>query len=490
VYNTSDLCTDLEEGDKVQGCYRDLKELLIMLAEFYLVHRSNELVWFDEPNKFYVALGGDGAPFGKYDTACAWLVSILNLGKGILSSNDNYLLFGANCSESCITVGRFIQTLMVEVGQIQKQVFPIKVKESVVNVKFCISELPNDMKMLAYLAGELSNSAKFFSTFADVSLENCKNTNGSFGKEKSNTWHPWQYSKRLAVVEKVDAEKKKVSKQSIRPTTKRSKITTFIAQKQSRQEFVPLVGKLIDCAHVEPLHLKNNACALAHRYLLNEIISISHLEGTNSFSQVPSRSPFSKYVKTLRCKCGLTRLAKQVIKWFNETKLEGKEFDYRFTGKDSRLFLRNFMLLIASVEESIQKGTRQEVIFHVLAYICLCLRDSVSLFTRVTICDEDITKIKVLCSNYYKAHCIFLNVNPTVWTLGNVVPHHLADMKTKYGMGLGLNFMEGREAKHVFIRKYSNNTVYQHRWQQIFMHEFVTLIWLRSRGLNIPETGS
>lgn len=67
-------------------------------------------------------------------------------------------------------------------------------------------------------------------------------------------------------------------------------------------------------------------------------------------------------------------------------------------------------------------------------------------------------------------------------------PHHLADMKTKYGMGLGLNSMEGREAKHVFIRKYSNNTVYQQRWQQIFMHEFVTLIWLRSRGLNIPDT--
>jgi hypothetical protein len=49
-------------------------------------------------------------------------------------------------------------------------------------------------------------------TFAHVSLENCKNTNGSFGKEKSNTWHPWQYTKRLAVVEKVDAEKKKVNK--------------------------------------------------------------------------------------------------------------------------------------------------------------------------------------------------------------------------------------------------------------------------------------
>ena len=166
---------------------------------------------------------------------------------------------------------------------------------------------------------------------------------------------------------------------------------------------MPLVGKLIDQAHVEPLHLKNNACALAHRYLLNEIISISHLESTTSFSQVPSSSAFSKYIKLLRCKCSLSRLAKQVVKWFNETKAEGKEFDYRFTGKDSRLFLRNFMVLISSVEDSVRKGTREEVILHVLAYICLCLRDCVSIFTRVTISDEDIARIKV-CAQPSSSH--------------------------------------------------------------------------------------
>ena len=55
-------------------------------------------------------------------------------------------------------------------------------------------------------------------------------------------------------------------------------------------------------------------------------------------------------------------------------------------------------------------------------------------------------------------------------------------------MGLGLNSMEGREAKHVFIAKYSKNTLHQHRWQQIFRHEYVTLIWLCSRGLNLSTT--
>ena len=53
---------------------------------------------------------------------------------------------------------------------------------------------------------------------------------------------------------KVILEKKTVSDK-----TKRSKVTEFIAKKKSHQEFTPLVGKLIDKAHVEPLHLKNNA---------------------------------------------------------------------------------------------------------------------------------------------------------------------------------------------------------------------------------------
>ena len=60
------------------------------------------LVWFNETNIFYVSLGGDEAPSGKYDTACAWLVGFLNLRKGILSSNENYISFGANCSENFI----------------------------------------------------------------------------------------------------------------------------------------------------------------------------------------------------------------------------------------------------------------------------------------------------------------------------------------------------------------------------------------------------
>ena len=94
-----------------------------------------------------------------------------------------------------------------------------------------------------------------------------------------------------------------------------------------------MIGELVDRIHVEPLHLKNNACALAHRYLLNEVVTIANLPASvTCFDKVPTGSPFAKYVSTLR-QHNLSTLAKQIIRWFNDNK-EGKTFDYRFTVKE------------------------------------------------------------------------------------------------------------------------------------------------------------
>ena len=91
------LCDGLEESEKVNGCYRELEELILKLAEFYLSSDEYNILTFNEPNTFNIALGGDGAPFGKDDTACSWLVSFLNIRHHILSRNENFLLLGANC---------------------------------------------------------------------------------------------------------------------------------------------------------------------------------------------------------------------------------------------------------------------------------------------------------------------------------------------------------------------------------------------------------
>ena len=62
-------------------------------------HHFNEA-----PYQFKVAIGADGAPFGKDDEATAWLLSFINVGERIASHNENFLLAGANCSESHVVM--------------------------------------------------------------------------------------------------------------------------------------------------------------------------------------------------------------------------------------------------------------------------------------------------------------------------------------------------------------------------------------------------
>jgi hypothetical protein len=147
-------------------------------------------------------------------------------------------------------------------------------------------------------------------------------------------------------------------------------ITVFIAKQGSQQEFIPLVGEIIDRAHVDPLHLKNNACALARRYLLKLAVSTSNLNSISSFKQVPPNTPFFKYVETLRGKCKLNRLVKRIIRWYNDCGNCGKDFEYRFTGKDSHMFLYNFMFLVDLLKKMFRTNPRYFIFMLISAFAC------------------------------------------------------------------------------------------------------------------------
>lgn len=79
----------------VPGHYIDLKERLLQMADLYLYidsHKANFLTWFGkDKGHFLVAVGADGAPFGKANEACAWLVSFLNVSERVASPDDNFL---------------------------------------------------------------------------------------------------------------------------------------------------------------------------------------------------------------------------------------------------------------------------------------------------------------------------------------------------------------------------------------------------------------
>ena len=71
--------------------------------------RKGALKWFGETEgRFLVALGGDGCPFGKNESACSFLISFLNVGKRVASSSDNILVFAGNVEETSLIVKKYI----------------------------------------------------------------------------------------------------------------------------------------------------------------------------------------------------------------------------------------------------------------------------------------------------------------------------------------------------------------------------------------------
>ena len=99
------------------------------------------LLNFGEPFwHFRVALGADGAPFGTDDKATAWLLTFLNVGGRIGSCNENFLLCGANCSESHPSMLKFSQKLVLDVPYIEKQIYVSKTK-----ARFTVELIPSDM---------------------------------------------------------------------------------------------------------------------------------------------------------------------------------------------------------------------------------------------------------------------------------------------------------------------------------------------------------
>ena len=148
-----------------------MESFLIKLAGLYLDtdgKRPGFLTWFGlGKGSFLVALKADGAPFGKHNEAISWLLSFLNVGNRVASCDENHLIFGANCPEEHPSVIEYGRQLKRDIERIEKTSFVIQNQR----VTFTFELLPADMKWLAFISEELPNSAKYFSSFADVSAD-------------------------------------------------------------------------------------------------------------------------------------------------------------------------------------------------------------------------------------------------------------------------------------------------------------------------------
>jgi hypothetical protein len=69
------------------------------------------------------------------------------------------------------------------------------------------------------------------------------------------------------------------------------------------------------------------------------------------------------------------------------------------------------------------------------------------------------------------------SVTPTVWTIGYAIPAHLEIIFQRYTMGLGINGMQGREAKQVRISQSTKTT----RWAMVLRHDCIANVWIRKQ---------
>ena len=121
------------------------------------------------------------------------------------------------------------------------------------------------MKWLASFSGEVSNAAYYFSSFANVNNDSKNAVNGTLGLQPDSSWQPWKYEERLKVAKKVSQMKEELNQKKLSVATKRKKVLELIKTLESRQEFPPLLGPLIDKAYAEPLHNAINAWPYLHK---------------------------------------------------------------------------------------------------------------------------------------------------------------------------------------------------------------------------------
>ena len=276
-----------------------------------------------------------------YFLLTAYLVSFLNLLNRVQSCNDNHLLLGANCVEDHPLMKAYTELLTKEMEELEKKTCKTPRGHS---VKFKFKLIPADMKWISTFSGELNNAATYFSPFANVSQSNKSTIGGSIGGTDA-TWQPWNYQDRLKTVKKVENFKNRLRDPSGK---ERGKVTKYIAQNKSRQEFSPSLGKYVDNIKPDPLHNTNNAwqqwfmtmLAVAMQYTEDNL-----LKAATMLSEMPSSSVVVKFLHCIKDGLKCARLFKNFVRWFSEKRKKAMPFTYRFTGLESKNFSWNFALL-------------------------------------------------------------------------------------------------------------------------------------------------
>ena len=152
------------------GFHRKLRDILPHMVKIYSQeHYKSEIVSFS-PNEYVASVGLHGAPSAKMGSMTCGLISFSNCLTLANSCLHNYLLFGLSAKETDSIVVEYLIQLHKEMVAVEKETFDIDGR----TVSFKFKIFPNDLKMVAQLAGELNNAARYPTTFAKVRKEDTR----------------------------------------------------------------------------------------------------------------------------------------------------------------------------------------------------------------------------------------------------------------------------------------------------------------------------
>ena len=112
----------------------------------------------------------------------------------------------------------------------------------------------------------------------------------------------------------------------------RTKVCNYIASLKSRQEFEPILGRIIQNAKCDNLHVGNNCWGHWHKLLFTHVLAKAKVPtSTKSVFQLPEDSSLRKHLKALRFKLKCKKMYNKILRWFKENR-KSSPFEFRFTG--------------------------------------------------------------------------------------------------------------------------------------------------------------
>ncbi len=459
----------------ILGNQCDLEQMCVALAMLYGTCIPDRINWFGERGVFHIAYGGDGAPFGKYTEGTSFLISILNVVQHVHSCDHNFTVVGGQCHEDSEKFLSYLQT------KVTPQMEDIEGKEFLIPqfstpIRFRFSEFLADQKFQASTSGELTNAARYPSSFANIQKDEIGDLSllrkgKTYGDNKDvNYWHPWDYEECLKNAKEVE-QFKSCQKKDLKEATIRKKVLDHIACKQSRQEYIPSLGIYSKKKRPDPLHLKNNAVKGLYTPILTSIMNRSK-DKIGSFDSVEKLRdcPLKHHMLALKA-IGANILLHHLEEWLKKS-TSADQFQARFNGETSYKVMSNFAFLLKDIDNAMYKA--------LLANCALQLRDVCGLMAKVNVGEGYLQELEKKCRNFYVAKCLVgSHVSVSDWTIGLVVPVHGKDIYNKYGLGYGLVSMQGREAKNTRLKGYIHNTNNDStKWEQVLKHEFIHTVFL------------